>query len=125
MLKALYYCHKVIGVIHRDIKPDNIMINNTGEAVLIDFGISTTFNLEDDDNINEFLKLKAGSYFFYAPELFEKFFEKSSTRTERLSAFGPATDIWSLGITFYYILSGQYPWKEVKSIWHMAEMVTM
>ena len=40
MLKALYYCHKVIKVIHRDIKPDNIMINHNNEAVLIDFGVS-------------------------------------------------------------------------------------
>ena len=40
MVKALHYCHKVIGVIHRDIKPDNIMINHNDEAVLIDFGVS-------------------------------------------------------------------------------------
>ena len=40
MLKALYYCHKIIKVIHRDIKPDNIMINHNNEAVLIDFGVS-------------------------------------------------------------------------------------
>ena len=41
MLKALFYCHKVVNVIHRDIKPDNIMINHNQEAVLIDFGVST------------------------------------------------------------------------------------
>ena len=40
MLKALYYCHKVVKIIHRDIKPDNIMINYNNEAVLIDFGVS-------------------------------------------------------------------------------------
>ena len=40
MLKALYYCHNVIKVIHRDIKPDNIMINHNNVAVLIDFGVS-------------------------------------------------------------------------------------
>ena len=40
MLKALYYCHKVIKVVHRDIKPDNIMLNHNLEAVLIDFGVS-------------------------------------------------------------------------------------
>ena len=120
MLKALHYCHKVIGVVHRDIKPDNIMINKTGEAVLIDFGISTTFSLEDDNNVNELLKFRAGSYFFFAPELFKKF----GTKMERLSAYGPATDIWSLGITFYYILYGQYPWKNVKNILHMKEIIT-
>ena len=44
MLKALHYCHNVVmapkKVIHRDIKPDNIMINHNNEAVLIDFGVS-------------------------------------------------------------------------------------
>jgi serine/threonine protein kinase len=40
MLKALHYCHVVAKVIHRDIKPDNIMLNHNDEAVLIDFGVS-------------------------------------------------------------------------------------
>jgi serine/threonine protein kinase len=40
LLKALYYCHNTVKVIHRDIKPDNIMINHNNEAVLIDFGVS-------------------------------------------------------------------------------------
>jgi serine/threonine protein kinase len=40
LLKALYYCHNIVKVIHRDIKPDNIMINHNNEAVLIDFGVS-------------------------------------------------------------------------------------
>lgn len=40
MLKALYYCHRIVGVVHRDIKPENIMIDNKNKAVLIDFGLS-------------------------------------------------------------------------------------
>ena len=40
MIMALFYCHKIIGVVHRDIKPENIMINHNLEAVLIDFGVS-------------------------------------------------------------------------------------
>ena len=38
--------------------------------------------------------------------------------------FGPATDIWSLGITIYYLITGQYPWKNVQSIWQLSEKVT-
>jgi serine/threonine protein kinase len=41
MLKALYYCHNIAIVIHRDIKPDNIMLNHNNEAILIDFGVSS------------------------------------------------------------------------------------
>ena len=48
MLKALHYCHKVVKVIHRDIKPDNIMLNHNDVAVLIDFGVSAIIEGEDD-----------------------------------------------------------------------------
>ena len=48
MLRAIYYCHNVANVIHRDIKPDNVMINHNNEAVLIDFGVSAL--LDDTSN---------------------------------------------------------------------------
>jgi len=51
MVKALYYCHKVVKLIHRDIKPENIVINHNNEAVLIDFGISTL--TLDEEIINQ------------------------------------------------------------------------
>lgn len=41
MIKALFYCHYVIKVIHKDIKPDNIVINREEWAILIDFGVSS------------------------------------------------------------------------------------
>ena len=65
MLKALYYCHKIVNVIHRDIKPANIMINHNNEAILIDFGVSAIVDNQDDDIIGKNL----GSYKFYAPEM--------------------------------------------------------
>ena len=48
MLKALHYCHEVAKVIHRDIKPDNIMLNHNDEAVLIDFGVSEIVDNQED-----------------------------------------------------------------------------
>ena len=66
MLKALYYCHKIIKVIHRDIKPDNIMINHNNEAVLIDFGVSALVDQQKDD----LLQNTMGTYMFFAPEMF-------------------------------------------------------
>jgi len=64
---ALYYCHEIVGLIHRDIKPDNIVLNHNDEAVLIDFGISAL--IKDIDLIQ--MDLNMGSYMFFAPELFE------------------------------------------------------
>ena len=51
MLRALHYCHNVIKVFHRDIKPDNIMINHNGEAVLIDFGVSILMEEKNEDDL--------------------------------------------------------------------------
>ena len=68
MIKALHYCHNVIGLIHRDIKPDNIMINHNDEAVLIDFGVSALVE-ETDQN---YLQQNIGSYVFFAPEMFAR-----------------------------------------------------
>lgn len=66
MLKALYYCHEVVGLIHRDIKPDNIVLNHNHEAVLIDFGISA---LVEDTDLTK-MEMNMGSYMFFSPELF-------------------------------------------------------
>ncbi len=65
MLKALFYCHRVVNVVHRDIKPDNIMINHNNEAVLIDFGVSLIENHCDPNIIN----MAQGSKLYFAPEL--------------------------------------------------------
>ena len=49
MLKALSYIHGVAKVVHRDIKPDNIMLNHNDEAVLIDFGLSELLDTPQED----------------------------------------------------------------------------
>jgi serine/threonine protein kinase len=106
MLKALHYCHSVANVIHRDIKPDNIMLNHNNEAVLIDFGVSA---LAEDFHISS----NIGSYLFFAPEMFEG--EKGT---------GEKSDIWALGVTFYFLLTGgTYPWKGAKNPMYLKEMV--
>ena len=68
MLKALFYCHETAKVVHRDIKPDNIMINHNDEAVLIDFGVSAIVDKPEDLILDSNL----GSYMFFAPEMFNR-----------------------------------------------------
>lgn len=85
MLKAIHYCHETLNVIHKDIKPDNIVLGHTEEAILIDFG-TAVFADEVNKTANDI-----GTYLYFAPELFS---------TEQVLC-GKETDIWALGMSFY------------------------
>jgi len=113
MLKALFYCHKVTKIIHRDIKPENIGINHNGEAVLIDFGVSSAFEDNEDDTLGD----NMGSYMFFAPEMFERTLDKT------IKIRGEQTDIWALGITFYYLMCGRYPCQDALNAMHLKELI--
>jgi serine/threonine protein kinase len=64
LVSALNYIHVKAKVIHRDIKPDNLMINKKDELVLVDFGIGIKFQDE-----NDVMKGTQGTMRFYAPEI--------------------------------------------------------
>ena len=83
-------------LIHRDIKPDNIMINHNNEAILIDFGVSGLL----DDKKQDPSKQTVGTFRFFAPEMFKKKEDKN---------VGTSVDIWALGVTMFYMLTGKYP----------------
>lgn len=113
MIKALHYCHRVIKVIHRDIKPDNIMINHNQEAVLIDFGVSALVDKENDDS----LKSAMGTFIYFAPEMLK--FSKDGSRTIR----GEQTDLWALGITFFQLLTGRTPYEHCTNLVALKEAI--
>lgn len=55
-------------MVHKDIKPENIMIGHNDEAVLIDFGVAVQVD-PDLHGGNEMLNMEAGSRMYFAPEL--------------------------------------------------------
>jgi len=91
---ALGYAHQR-GIIHRDIKPANIMLDVNGQAILMDFGIVKIMGNTSHTATGAVL----GTASYISPELI---------RSEQAD---PRSDIYSLGITLYEMLSGQLPFK--------------
>jgi len=89
--QALEYAHKN-RVVHRDIKPGNIMVNSEGVVKVVDFGIA---RLVDFSRTHTNMMIGTPSYM--APELFRK--KKADERT----------DIWAAGVTFYELICYQRP----------------
>ncbi|KAJ3875360.1 CAMK/CAMKL/Kin1 protein kinase [Lentinula edodes] len=91
---ALDYCHRN-NVVHRDLKIENILISQTGNIKIIDFGLS---NLYDPAN---HLATFCGSLYFAAPELLNA---KVYT--------GPEVDVWSFGVVLYVLVCGKVPFDD-------------
>jgi serine/threonine protein kinase len=91
--RALSYAHSR-GLVHRDVKPGNIMITRRGEVKLMDFGIVREMD-SDLTRTGAFL----GTPNYMAPEQFLG------------DEITPATDIFSVGVVLYEILGGQKPFK--------------
>ena len=81
------------GIVHRDVKPGNVMVTGSG-AKLVDFGISATVG-EVDGSDGQLL----GTPAYLAPERLES------------GAVRPATDVYALGLLLYRMLAGHLPWQ--------------
>lgn len=94
--EALGYVHQN-HILHLDVKPDNIMLRDRNDAVLIDFGVAKKYS----DSGHQVTKTPVGISRGYAP--LEQYEEGG------VSAFSPATDVYSLGATMLYLLTGERP----------------
>ena len=110
--ETVAYAHSV-DVIHRDLKPDNIMLGDFGEVLVVDWGIAKVLERHDksidtaevqiqrseNSPLETRMGMIAGTPSYMSPEQAEG----------RVDLIGTATDIYSLGAILYQILSGRCP----------------
>ncbi|KAL4511725.1 hypothetical protein ABPG72_012570 [Tetrahymena utriculariae] len=95
IVEGVNYCHKM-SVVHRDIKLENILLDQSNNIKIIDFGFSI-INGEDKK-----LKIFCGTPSYMAPEIVSK-----------IEYVGQKADIWALGILLFVMLQGKFPFKGV------------
>ncbi|MEU0137137.1 protein kinase [Streptomyces sp. NPDC006296] len=106
VLSALRAAHGA-GVLHRDVKPANVLLARDGQVLLTDFGIAA---IEGDSTITRTGEL-VGSIDYLAPE------------RVRGGDPGPASDLWSLGATLYAAVEGNSPFRRTSPISTMQAVV--
>ncbi|BCB85234.1 hypothetical protein Psuf_025470 [Phytohabitans suffuscus] len=107
VLGALRAAHRS-GVVHRDVKPANVLLAEDGRVVLTDFGLAT---VPGDPNVTR-TGLVLGSPAYIAPE------------RARDGTAGPEADLWSLGATLYAAVEGQSPFARPSAIGTLAALAT-
>lgn len=107
VLGALKAAHRA-GVMHRDVKPGNVLLGLDGRVVLTDFGLAT---VPGDPNVTR-TGLVLGSPAYIAPE------------RARDGTAGPEADLWSLGATLYAAVEGQSPYARPSAIATLAALAT-
>ena len=93
---ALKYMHEEQHICHYDVKPANILLDDKGNAVLIDFGISKNYDVQGQETTTTPIGVSEG----YAP--IEQY-------QQNIAEFSPASDVYALGATLYFLLHGRTP----------------
>ena len=110
---GLQHAHDTAGLVHRDIKPGNLIVDKAGTVKILDLGLARFFHEENESITQKYDETVLGTADYLAPE-------------QILDSHGVdiRADIYSLGATLYYCLAGKAPFAEgtvpQKLIWHQT-----
>jgi serine/threonine protein kinase len=111
--QGLQHAHETAGLVHRDIKPGNILVDRNGTVKILDMGLARFFHDEEDILTKKYDENVLGTADYLAPE-----------QALDSHAVDIRADIYSLGATFYFCLTGRTPFSEgtvaQKLIWHQT-----
>ncbi|XP_076443153.1 dual specificity mitogen-activated protein kinase kinase 6-like isoform X1 [Babylonia areolata] len=111
VVKALHYLHTELKVIHRDVKPSNILINRKGQVKICDFGISGYL-------VDSIARTKeAGCRPYMAPERINP--EAGN------QGYDIKSDVWSLGITMIELATNEFPYSKWQTPFEQIKQVVM
>ncbi len=110
LVSALRYLHAV-GIFHRDVKPENILLDIQGNAKIADFGLSSR---KEGVSPQNGLLTQCGSPPYAAPEVF----------LYGGIEYGSTCDWWSLGVVVFELLAGNLPWLPPLSAKDIQELYT-
>jgi len=104
IIDGIAYCH-LAGVAHRDLKLENVLLNEKGVIKVIDFGLSHVYPRAADGSVDRTKRLHdvCGSKSYAAPEVMANTADGYD---------GYAADMWSLGVSIFAMLSGFFPLDE-------------
>ena len=110
--QALGYAHSV-GVLHRDIKPDNVLIGPYGEVLLLDWGLAKVWHkdLNTKEDESEIAEVDAAKGMTGEGKLQGTVMYMSPEQIERDPNIGFGSDIYSLGALLYEVLTGSSPFQ--------------
>lgn len=107
ILSGLGHAHRA-EIIHRDIKPNNIMVNKDGVVKITDFGLA-----KDQTNLHNSMTVAGGGTLYYMSPEHVKGFSFTDKRS----------DIYSVGMTFYEMITGKVPFENINTDFEIRETI--